>query len=48
MLTDDNRLEIVRYRLENARRTMKEINVLVDNKLYNTAASRLYYLVTML
>lgn len=43
MLTEENRTDIVRYRINNAQRTLKEVDILIENGLYNTAASRLYY-----
>lgn len=43
MLNDQNRIDIVRYRIENANRTLAEVQLHIDNKLYNTAMSRMYY-----
>ena len=42
-LTEIERKEIVTYRLENAKTTFAEIPILLENKLYKTAANRLYY-----
>jgi len=42
-LTEIERKEIVKYRLENAKTTFAEISILLENKLYKTAANRLYY-----
>ncbi|MDR2970644.1 MAG: HEPN domain-containing protein [Bacteroidales bacterium] len=42
-LKDTERKEVVKYRLEKARETLAEIPVLFENKLYRTAANRLYY-----
>lgn len=43
MLTDQDRKDIVRYRMENAMATLAEVDVHVQNQFYNTAANRLYY-----
>ena len=43
MLQDQDRIDIVRYRIENAHRTLGEIKVLIENKFYNTAVNRMYY-----
>jgi len=42
-LTEDDRKEIVKYRMEKARETLAEISILMENKFYRTAANRLYY-----
>ena len=42
-LTDDERNAIVKYRLERAKETLAEVPILFENKLYRTAANRLYY-----
>lgn len=43
MLKDQERIDIVRYRLENAHKTMEEVDLLIQNGLFNTAANRMYY-----
>ena len=43
MLTDQERKDIVRYRMENAMDTLAEVDVHIQNQFYNTAANRLYY-----
>ena len=43
MLTDQERIDIVRYRLENAQKTLAEVDVHIQNHFYNTAANRMYY-----
>jgi len=43
MLTDQERIEVVRYRIENAQHTLAEVTVLIQNEFYNTAANRMYY-----
>jgi len=42
-LTEKDRKEIVKYRLEKANDTLAEIPILIENKFYRTAANRLYY-----
>ena len=42
-LTEEERRDLVKYRLEKAYNTFAEIQVLLDNKFYRTAANRLYY-----
>jgi uncharacterized protein (UPF0332 family) len=43
MIDDTTREAIVRYRIDNALNTLNEIQILIDNELWNTAVSRLYY-----
>lgn len=43
MLQDKDRIEIVRYRIENAHRTMDEVASHIKNGFYNTAVNRMYY-----
>ena len=42
-LTDDERNAIVVLRLDNARQTLNDVKIIIDNKLWKTAANRLYY-----
>ena len=42
-LTEIERKEVVKFRLEKARDTFAEIPVQMENKFYRTAANRLYY-----
>jgi len=42
-LTDDERKAIVQLRLDNARQTLEDAKIIVDNKLWKAAANRLYY-----
>lgn len=42
-LTQQQRYDIVTYRMENAQKTLGEIEALVALKYYNTAANRMYY-----
>ena len=43
MFQDQDRIEIVRYRIENARRTLREVQSHIENGFYNTAVNRMYY-----
>lgn len=43
MLQDQDRISIVRYRMENAHRTLDEVQSHINNGFYNTAMSRMYY-----
>ena len=36
-LNEENRCEIVRFRIENACKTLEEVDILMQNGLYNTA-----------
>jgi uncharacterized protein (UPF0332 family) len=42
-LTDEDRKEVVKFRMEKAKNTFSEMTLLVNNKLWHTAANRLYY-----
>jgi len=42
-LTDDERKAIVLLRLDNAKQTLEDAKIIVDNKLWKAAANRLYY-----
>ena len=42
-LSEVERNEIVKYRLEKANSTFAEIDILIKNKLFRNAANRLYY-----
>jgi len=42
-LTEIERKEVVKYRLEKAKITFAEVSVLIENQFYRTAANRLYY-----
>ena len=43
MLNDRERIEVVRYRIENAYRTIDEVQSHIENGFYNTAVNRMYY-----
>jgi len=42
-MKDQDKAELVKYRLTRARDTFKEVDILVKNELWNTAVNRLYY-----
>lgn len=42
-LTDQERIDIVRHRIENAKRTLDEVESHIGNGYYNTAVNRMYY-----
>ena len=42
-LTQEQRINIVRYRMENAENTLAEVETHRANGFYNTAVNRLYY-----
>ena len=42
-LSDIEREDLVKYRLDRAYETIDEVDVHIDNKFYKTAANRLYY-----
>ncbi len=42
-MNSNERKELVSYRLKKAKDTINEIELLVDNQLWNTAVNRLYY-----
>ena len=42
-LSEIEKTDVVRYRLEKANSTFAEIKILIQNELYRTAANRLYY-----
>ena len=42
-MNEIERSELVLYRLTKAQETLSEIDLLIDNQLWNTAVNRLYY-----
>ena len=42
-LTDDQRRDIVHYRIENAQKMLFEVESHRENGFYNTAINRMYY-----
>ena len=43
MIDKETRDAIVEYRMENARKTLNDIPILVEHEMWNTAVNRLYY-----
>lgn len=43
MMTDEDRIAVVAYRMENARRTLDEVTFHIKQGFYNTAMNRMYY-----
>lgn len=43
VLTEEQRKDIVRYRMENAQNTLEEVKSHRENGYYNTAINRMYY-----
>ena len=42
-MTQDERNELVNYRISRAKETLSEIELFIQNELWNTAINRLYY-----
>ena len=42
-MNESDRKELVSYRLNKANQTLKEIDILLKNELWNTAVNRMYY-----
>ena len=42
-MNQNERQALIKYRMDKARKTFNEIDILLKNKLYNTAVNRLYY-----
>ena len=42
-MNKDDKKELVSYRITRARETFNEVNLHIENKLWNTAINRLYY-----
>jgi uncharacterized protein (UPF0332 family) len=42
-MNPENRQRLIDYRITRAHGTLKEIDILIENKLWNTAINRLYY-----
>jgi uncharacterized protein (UPF0332 family) len=43
MMTDEDRLQVVKLRIENAFQSMREAQVMIDNCFWNAAINRMYY-----
>jgi uncharacterized protein len=42
-MKEQDRTELVYYRINKAKETLNEVKILVNNKLWNTSVNRLYY-----
>jgi len=42
-MTENEKQELINYRMSRVDETLEEVGFLVDNGLYNTAVNRLYY-----
>jgi uncharacterized protein (UPF0332 family) len=42
-MNNSDRKKLVTYRLNKANHTLKEIDILLKNELWNTAVNRMYY-----
>ncbi|MGM0580678.1 MAG: HEPN domain-containing protein [Bacteroidota bacterium] len=42
-MNNEDRISLVKYRLVKAEETLKEVNILIKNELWNTAVNRIYY-----
>jgi uncharacterized protein (UPF0332 family) len=42
-MTENEKQELINYRMSRVNETLEEVEFLVDNGLYNTAINRLYY-----
>lgn len=42
-MNDQDRKELIKYRFQRAKDTLSEVDILVNNKLWNTSVNRLYY-----
>jgi len=42
-MTNNERQELIHFRLTKAKETLLEIDILIENELWNTAINRLYY-----
>ena len=39
----DNQSDLISYRIQRSEETLSEVDILIRNKLWNTAINRLYY-----
>jgi uncharacterized protein (UPF0332 family) len=42
-MNEEERFELIRYRLSRAKDTLQEVKIHIKNKLWNTAINRIYY-----
>ena len=47
-MNNEDRISLVKYRIVKAEETLKEVEILIKNNLWNTAVNRIYYAVTAL
>lgn len=47
-MNNEDRISLVKYRIVKAEETLKEVEILIKNNLWNTAINRIYYAVTAL
>lgn len=43
MITEEDRNQLVKLRMENAYQTMREAKLMIDNQFWNAAVNRMYY-----
>ena len=43
MINNEDRKQLIKYRIEQAQESIKEANVLIENELYKGAVNRIYY-----
>lgn len=43
MISDSERKTLIKYRIEQAYRAIKEVEIQIDNNLLNIAVNRIYY-----
>ncbi len=42
-MREDERQELIRYRMQRAKETLQEVRLHIDNQLWATAINRMYY-----
>ena len=42
-MTENDKLELISYRIQKSKDTLKEIEILINNELWLTSANRIYY-----
>lgn len=42
-MTEQEKSELVTYRIQRAKETLKEVDILIDNQFWTTSINRLYY-----
>ncbi|WP_375580961.1 hypothetical protein ABWH96_08085 [Marivirga tractuosa] len=41
-MNKEDRISLIKYRIVKAEETLKEVNILIKNELWNTAVNRIY------